>query len=293
LALRRDPRPRFPPFGQATAPAGFIVGYGLQFVGNASFELGMGEAVDVGIAFNVLLHYEKEEIDQYLDTMCRQLREGGYLLIGETQDFNKAAVVIDFEPWGSYRKLPVEIHAGRRTIEEDARQASEHIDGWFEENLYRKDDECFVRELESMLHATYNRSRLYRLPLSKRVELCRSVLRRTGYRQALVAVESIYSEITRPGFEHRLDPEEPIHFVPLQTYHFLAEQLSIVEGKNSIADNRVIRFAIQDLHGGARRALALIGFALGLEEDIYNRVQDLSDLKHAFSDIAVVTRKEI
>ncbi|MFA5199212.1 MAG: hypothetical protein WC432_06705, partial [Candidatus Omnitrophota bacterium] len=37
--------------------------------------------------------------------------------------------------------------------------------------------------------------------------------------------------------------------------------------------------AIQDMHGGARRAMGLIGFVLGLPDDIYTRVAKLDDLK--------------
>jgi hypothetical protein len=403
---------------------------GLRFIGNASFELGIGEAVDIGIAFNVLFHYERPEIEQYLNTICRQIKEGGYLLVGETQDYyqevtkvefallkkvnggfvrdkmyywvkpgfdqagvelvnsnlalndgehkvlkeyfntreiwdsgesmgfelfcpdlvverlrrelnvcavvhNKAAVIIECTPDGAFKKMPVFLAAASQgLIAPELQKAKDDVLGWIAEHANTGDQTAFLKELKSKIVSVYNSGRLYELSLGKRMDFCRLVLRAAQLKRALVAVESIYSELTNPSFAFRLSPEKPIHFIPAETYHFFAEQLSLFEGRYSIEDNKTIRFALnvmvfdvlpfgerrisellwlveeiekelvepgtgdlpvhialQDLHGGGRRALALVGFAMGLESDIYNRVEDLEDLKQALKERGIHSDK--
>ncbi|MBN1655576.1 MAG: hypothetical protein JXA30_17545 [Deltaproteobacteria bacterium] len=403
-------------------PLDKFIKQGMEFVGNASFELGIGVTVDVGISFNVLLHYEKDEIDQYLATMCRQIKEGGYLLIGETQDYyqevvkvelvvlrkekgafvrdkllfwvspgfdqaavelvnsnrtlfepehaalkryfktkelwesgesigfeifrpdrvvdrlrrelkvcavvhNQDGVIIEFEPEGSFKKISGDFNTSRRPQASEIQEIQKRIVQWLSQNSDERDRAAIMKKLRGKLVSEYHNARLYRLPLCERMQLCRFVLRKAECKQALVAVESVYSELTRPSYGHRLPPEEPVHFIPAQTYHFLAEQLSIFESRYSIEDNQTIRFtlnallfdvfpfgerrisellwlveeiekelqqpgtgeltthvALQDLHGGARRTLALIGFAMGLEANIYERVSDLDELKQALRE---------
>jgi hypothetical protein len=45
--------------------------------------------------------------------------------------------------------------------------------------------------------------------------------------------------------------------------------------------------AMQDLHGGARRATALVGFALGLPADIYEQIHTLEDLKSLLAEYGI------
>ncbi len=54
-----------------------------------------------------------------------------------------------------------------------------------------------------------------------------------------------------------------------------------IEMDNSIPaqGNVYTTITVQDIHGGSRRLLELIGFSLGLSEDIYTKVKTLDDLK--------------
>jgi len=64
----------------------------VEFSCTRYFGLGRKESIDVGIVYNVFLHYSAEDIQKYIEIITPQIREGGYLIAGDILDYNKRSV---------------------------------------------------------------------------------------------------------------------------------------------------------------------------------------------------------
>lgn len=65
---------------------------GVEYVYDSSFGIGKKESIDVGIVYNVFLHYASKEIQKYLQIIAPQIKEEGYLVVGEILDYDKESV---------------------------------------------------------------------------------------------------------------------------------------------------------------------------------------------------------
>lgn len=64
----------------------------MEFVCNRYFGLGRKEAIDVGIVYNVFLHYSPKDIQKYVEIITPQIKEGGFLIVGDIIDYRKKSV---------------------------------------------------------------------------------------------------------------------------------------------------------------------------------------------------------
>jgi hypothetical protein len=73
-------------------PLAEVIDKGVEYVYDSSFGIGKKESIDVGIVYNVFLHYASKEIQKYLQIIAPQIKEEGYLVVGEILDYDKESV---------------------------------------------------------------------------------------------------------------------------------------------------------------------------------------------------------
>lgn len=64
----------------------------IEFICNRYFGLGKKESIDIGIVYNVFLHYSPEDIQKYTEIITPQIKDGGYLIVGDILDYQKESV---------------------------------------------------------------------------------------------------------------------------------------------------------------------------------------------------------
>ena len=64
----------------------------IKFICNRYFGLSRKESIDIGIVYNVFLHYSPEDIQKYTEIITPQIKEGGYLIVGDILDYQKKSV---------------------------------------------------------------------------------------------------------------------------------------------------------------------------------------------------------
>ena len=214
--------------------------------------------------------------------------------------------------------LYIPSEAGRQTLVDSA---LEEIDAWKKGNTGSFESESFTSRFETKLQAkarkVYQKYRLYLLPAGYRLRFLNGVFSREEYFNVFVSVNSIYKRLgIDPGRVESLTPGEyhelglmlsalehersiadngNIFFAIDLLFDFwdnekrMLEQLHLVEEINKelagegSGDIPVVS-AIQDIHGGASRALSLVGFVLGLPEGLYREVDTLEDLKELLNE---------
>jgi hypothetical protein len=222
--------------------------------------------------------------------------------------------------------------ADNRVPSNDGRleKAKKAVLEWKAENRGRAIDSGYTNELTHLVRIKYNDLKIFELPLRDRKEFALTVFDKNDFPNVHSAILAIYNALTSKKLPHRLNGQRTVRLIPANVYHVLANKLSLLESRRSLADNRNVRFAIdtllfdfirpgekritellwlleqintelkhpgkgrlpvivamQDLHGGLRRALALVGFALGLDKMAYERIRTLDDLKMALDEAGI------
>jgi hypothetical protein len=185
----------------------------------------------------------------------------------------------------------------------------------------------FITLLQEQAEKIYYKHRLYELPFDDRLRFCDIVFDDITYPTVNEAVNLLYGDLeienrsltaispekyyqlaamlSETEYKYSVSENHYIRFcfsLILDFWDFerrILEQIYIVEqidrelAKPGTGQLPLIA-AMQDLHGGARRALSLAGFVLGLTPDIYTRVQTLEDLQKALREHGIdITDKDI
>ncbi|MDD5129369.1 MAG: HAD-IIB family hydrolase, partial [Candidatus Omnitrophica bacterium] len=167
----------------------------------------------------------------------------------------------------------------------------------------------FMTSLQEKAQDVYSEYELFLLPVVYRLVYINAVFDRQNYPKVYVVITSLLRRIYSSNVE--LNPKQyyllagvlsdieaqysiadnrNIRFSIMlildlwESQKRILEQLYIIEQIDTELDKPgsgqlPVIAAIQDMHGGARRAMGLIGFVLGLPDDIYTRLKNLDDLK--------------
>jgi hypothetical protein len=177
----------------------------------------------------------------------------------------------------------------------------------------RSESNPFITKLQEAALKIYNKYKLYSLPIKDRLLYCNVVFDQEQYFRVYITVNSLYNrlDIDAESIASILAPHEYYYLASFlsdieQEYYIqdnrnirfainlvfdfweyekrILEQKSLIEQIESELNrpgsgNLPLIAAMQDIHGGARRALSLIGFVLGLTQDVYPKINTLDDLR--------------
>ncbi|MCX5709823.1 MAG: hypothetical protein NT088_03735 [Candidatus Omnitrophica bacterium] len=114
-----------------------------------------------------------------------------------------------------------------------------------------KDKEKFnlyASELAAVALKAAQGARLFLLPLAQRYQFCLEVFDREHFRDVNSGLAAIYQLLTlSPENGTHLSPEVAPSLIPPDAFHSLANRLSRFEGKLNLLENRLIRFAVDNL----------------------------------------------
>ncbi|MFA6359044.1 MAG: hypothetical protein WCY09_10400, partial [Candidatus Omnitrophota bacterium] len=208
-------------------------------------------------------------------------------------------------------------------------QAVAEIKKWKQDNVsvmsQRSLENPFVTKLQQAVQSIYNVHKLYALPIGSRLIYCNSVFTKAEYLNIYVIVNSLYQHLkvnpesiaalldsegyyylagTLSDLEGTLSTAENhnVRFAFNLIFDLWAQENRILEQKYLVQEiNTELRTpgsgrlpliaAVQDFHGGERRASSLVGFVLGLPADIYSYINNLDDLKLFLVEYGIDTLK--
>ncbi len=174
-------------------------------------------------------------------------------------------------------------------------------------------DNPFMTKLQDAAKIIYDEYKLYTLPAKSRLFYCNAVFDRADYLNTYIMVNSLYKRlniddgstgniITPAGYyylakelseieqQHHVTDNHNIRFGIGLVFDFWENEKRILEQEYLIEEidkelsrpgsgNLPLIATMQDIHGGAKRALSLIGFVFGLTDDVNSEINTLEDLK--------------
>ncbi len=90
--IRPEVKVELPKYKLIKDPLLNVIKEGVDFVYDSAFGISKKESIDVGIVYNVFLHYSAHEAHKFIKIMSPQIKEGGYLIVGEILDYGKESV---------------------------------------------------------------------------------------------------------------------------------------------------------------------------------------------------------
>lgn len=200
--------------------------------------------------------------------------------------------------------------------------AIDEISSFKKDNMFSLDIETdsnpFVNKLQSEAQGLYEKYKIYNMSIVDRLRFCDAVFGKGNYpavqdavhslfRRIVIDPESAGESITASDYyylanmlsesEHQYSvlDNSNIRFVTSLVFDLwehekiILEKLHIVEQINkelTLPGSGELPFivAMQDIHGGTRRALSLVAYALGLPADCYKDIRSLDDLKRMLKE---------
>ncbi|GEM_PF-291153 len=251
-------------------------------------------------------------VQENLATIPALLASGGFDQdeLKLLRDVHTAAVQLKTKHLG--RPFPV---LGAR-LAENLDVATKEISAWKKANAGKFNEPSanpFVTKLQEKAQQVYNEKKIYSLRIGERIEFVRSIYDPDNFKDVATTIESIFREYGKdlneptaslsPAQYNELAKKFSVYEqeYSINDYHDIRvavsflfdffrdevnilEQLSVIdeidkELKKPGSGNLQQVAAIQDLHGGARRFMALVGYVFGLPADSYKDIQTLDDLE--------------